>query len=149
MIDNGGLHSSTCGDLAFLVPLVGDFIFSPVCIFYILAKYWMCVVTHSHIWVFYFVPLICISVPGPCCLYCDSFITQLEIWYGDPSITVFPKDCFDYPESFVDPSVKTVEKTPAFFSSGCSATSIVALVIIARKWKQLKFPSTDEWILIM
>jgi hypothetical protein len=60
-----------------------------------------------HIWVFYSVPLVFMSVfvPLPCCFYCYCFVIQFEVWYCDTSsIAPFAEYCLGYSQSLVFPN---------------------------------------------
>jgi hypothetical protein len=60
-----------------------------------------------HIWIFYSVLLVFISVfvPAPCCFYCCGSVVYFEVKYCDTSsVALFAQYCLGYSRSLVFPN---------------------------------------------
>ena len=91
---------------SFPASLVKEIVFSPLCIITSFVKDKMSIGAWVHLWAFYFVPLIYISVfvPVPYCFNDCSFVVQSEVRQVDSSSSILlSQDCFGYSRFFVFP----------------------------------------------
>ena len=99
-------HSFTSGWPVSPAPLVKEIVFSPLYIFASAVKDKVSIGVWIHLWAFYFVPLIYMSVfvPVPYCLDDCRFVVEPEVRQVDFSSSILPSpDCFGYWKFFVFP----------------------------------------------
>jgi hypothetical protein len=102
-------HGSSFGFLqtdrysVFPETFIEEAVFSPLYISGTSVKNKVGVAAWSHIWIFYSVPLVFVSVfvPVPCCLYCYGSVVYFEVGYCDTSgVALFAQYCLGYSQSF-------------------------------------------------